>query len=565
MLKSQERTRPNPTDGVELPPSVFRVLGATALVTLFVGLVIQFWAAEIAAALEPVALRFDGDGLIDEENRGLVLRSVRVVSLLLVAAATSLSAWLWAWQSLAARLPERASPPLPLVPVRREDVAVVALAVTCLAVLSYRQLFRGFGFDEIATVQSVVESPSWLDVFGRAVVFNNHIPFSALSRLCRLLLGTTEQVYRLPAFVLGLASVPTVWWMGRVWFDCTTARGAAILLATAPLMVQYTASARGYTGVLLFGMASTVLFLSACRSGSRWKVPAYIVCSAVAIWFHLYGAFVVVAHAGYLLWAALWKRGLERRRFRAMLIALPASALLAGVLYLPVMARLIVEAGRRGRSPFQADFPWVVALELSGGLWLVVAPVAWGLWTLKRAHPGTATLAVALLVPAIVVPWVMRPFDLYPRFFVFLLPIWLQLAAFSLLGGDRRGTVRRRRIGSALVLLIALIWGIRSWSGPEEEGFRSASMQITREASANTVLVGVGSGAELTSYYLGRPLAIAGTVDELEALVEHSSTAMVLHRRGTVDIRPHPITRFLSGKAKAMEHGNVTVYTWHRE
>jgi len=549
-----------------------RTLGVAALLAILAAPAFVLFTDSIALQLESVALRFDGDQSLDAENRLMMWRMVRGAGGVLFVSGAGLLTWVWVWVSLARRLPDRIGARIE----RRgeallvRDVSAIVLGVSLLALFSVRALGRGFGYDEIVTVQNFVEAPTWWDVFSRTVVFNNHIPFSALSRTSRSLFGTAEWAYRLPAFLLGALAVPAMWLLGRRLFSRAAANVGLVLLATAPLMVEYSASARGYTGLLLFSTISTYLLLLQLGRPPSRILSGYVASASLAVWFHLYGILVVVAHALYLVWLA-WRatESVGRTTFRSMMISLLAVAGLSVLLYAPVLPRLFLEVQRRGNGSFQPDFPWTVALELSGGLVSVCVLVGLGLVLQLRDHQGSGVLLGLLLGVAITVPWLMRPFDLYPRFFMFLLPLWTLVASDTIVrlatwGEAERSPLPwlRRGIPAVVLIFVCGSWMYRSWTAIPEEGYRAAALTMMDGASAKTALVSMGLGGNLVSYYVGRPVPSVSTPEEVSTLATGAEEVRVAYRRSKNDVGEQDLRAFLETRSKSYPCGNVTVYKW---
>jgi len=542
-----------------------RCVVLTLCVAAVLSLVVLLFAAEIAAALEPLAVRFDGDGTLDAENRAVLTKLVSTLGGGLLLAAAAGGAWLMTWSVAVSRLQARAAgaPSVP-PPVTLTDVLIVLAAMATLTVLSARHLGRGLDFDEIATIKHVVLAPTWWDVFTRTVVFNNHIPFSALSRLSGWMFGAGEAAFRLPALVLGVAALPVTWFMARHWLGPAVAHAAVWLLAVAPLMVQYSASARGYTGLLLFGTLSTRLFLRSLEEPSRRYLVGSALALALSTWFHLYGVFIAGGQALTLAWL-LWRRPAElsQAACRGVLQALVGAGALTAMLYLPVAPRLLLEIARRGRGTFQPEFPLVMALELSGGSILVALLSAVGLWQLARGGWRGGVLPAITVGTTVLTMWVVHPRDLYVRFFMFLLPLAVIAIAAAVVGWPAAG--RLQRGAGWLVVAIVLVWGTRSNTSVPEEGYRSAALAVRAARSDGQVAIGIGVGSGLVDYYLGHPVPVADTLEDFRTLAGSAREVVVVHRRGVHEQVVHPVKLYLDEEAHSVTHfANMSVYVLRR-
>jgi hypothetical protein len=564
---------PTVTDVLSRPtPRAAVAVGLTlSALGVVLGLCLLLFTERAASFLEPLALQFDDDGVLVPENWSALLRVIQALGALMLAAVGGLLALGWTWESLGARLPAVQSTP---TATRRApsiwDAAALLVAAIALVWLVVRVWHRSLGYDEIVTVVDFVDAPGWWDTFTRNSVFNNHVPYSALARISRSLLGVDEWAVRLPALVLGLASLPVVWWLGTLIFDFRTSRIAVLLLAVSPLFVEYNAAARGYTGLLLFGALSTCLFLSALERRRVAALAGYLIASAIAIWFHLYGVFVLAGQALYLIYLALrFPATLTRSTFRLLLLCMIGAALTAGLLMAPLLPRIVLEIQRRGAGVFQPAFPWEVALVLSGGVLWVLALAAIGVaMSLRRRQPVTV-LAVLVAGVSMLLPWILKPFDLYHRFFVFLLPFWALFVAYPLVVAAKAAAAWRASPGLGRTVLVIATAAIvatlahRARTSVEEEGFRSAGAAMLDRASDDTIFVAIGSGGFLTSYYIARPLAMPETLEDFLEVTHDAREVRVVYRRSTrVEVDDDPIMLFLEDRAESVRFGRMTVYRW---
>ncbi len=128
-------------------------------------------------------------------------------------------------------------------------IALVVLTIVA-AILRIPSLFRPMGSDEAATFLYYASHPLSVAVtiYGSP---NNHILHSVLMHFSYLLFGRAEWALRLPAFLAGVALVPLTYLASRAVAD----RGAllaASLAASAPVLIDYSTDARGYTLLCCF-------------------------------------------------------------------------------------------------------------------------------------------------------------------------------------------------------------------------------------------------------------------------------------------------------------------------
>jgi mannosyltransferase len=150
-----------------------------------------------------------------------------------------------------------------------------------------------------------------------------------------LSLGSTEAFIRGLSVLFSLATVPVLYALGvRVW-GRTAGLLAAWLLAINAYHVRYAQEARGYVLVVFFATLATWLLIRHLQEPSSACWPAYTAACALAVYSHLFGALVVVAHGVSL--------GFLRRR------ELPSKDLLRSVRWLAYalvpIALIVVSVG----------------------------------------------------------------------------------------------------------------------------------------------------------------------------------------------------------------------------
>lgn len=88
---------------------------------------------------------------------------------------------------------------------------------------------------------------------------NNHIFHTILVNLSVRLFGFASWTVRLPAFVAGVLIVPGVYLLAKRIYDPWTGLVASLLTAFAPVLINYSTNARGYTLVALFTLIILIL------------------------------------------------------------------------------------------------------------------------------------------------------------------------------------------------------------------------------------------------------------------------------------------------------------------
>ena len=210
----------------------------------------------------------------------------------------------------------------------RELAPVVALTLVAFA-LRVSQLHQSLVGDEVYTYQ---------DILGRsfsAVLTTVHTggenspPLFFLLAWTAAHLGDASVWIRVPSVVLGSATVPVVYALGREVFSRVAGLIAAAVFVLAPFAVFYGIEARPYATMTFFVALSTLALLRAVETDSRWWWALYVLSAAAAAYSHYTAVFVLAAQAIWSLWV-------RRDRIRPAVVA---NALIAA-LYLPWLPHL---------------------------------------------------------------------------------------------------------------------------------------------------------------------------------------------------------------------------------
>jgi mannosyltransferase len=362
---------------------------------------------------------------------------------------------------------------------------VVLVLVAAGLLLRLHHLGTGLWYDEIQTLVEYVRSPLG-SIVTRYDSTNQHLLFSVLARISTVLLGESGFALRLPAAILGAASLGAFYLFA---VQVTTRREA--LLGTALLTLSYhhvwfSQNARGYSGLLLLTLLASTAFLRLLRDrDAGWGVAfVYGISAALAAYIHPTAVLVPIAHT--LVLAAMWWRA--RRTVPRGGVRPAAGIVLAGVLtlvlYAPVLSQVV--ATLTGDNPAGAETAWkspwwllaetvrVLATGLPGG-WplVVVAGLVAAAGVLSYARQGLA-VAMLLVLPAILTAAAILGLkhNLWPRFFFFS-------AGFAVLIAIRGGFVLCRlalkergelvaTAGAVLVVMASALTVPRAWQPKQD-------------------------------------------------------------------------------------------------
>jgi len=311
--------------------------------------------------------------------------------------------------------------------------AILAVVLVAALVVRLNDLGDGLWYDEIDTLVHYVRRPLGyiVSTFDNK---NQHVLYSVLAHWSTAAFGDSVWALRLPAALLGVASIAALAWFGIIVTSRAEAIAASALLALSYHHVWFSQNARGYTGLMLATLiASGMLVRMTSATSPRLRLAmGYSITMALALYIHMTAALIVAGHG--IWWLAL----VIARRDKPIwptallpLVALALSSVFALILYIPVLSKLLptllapsvggTTAEWRNPLWFVAETTQGLARGLPGG-WLTFGLAAiialCGLGSYARRSPAITAL---MLLPAMVTGATMLAAEqnLWPRFFFF--------------------------------------------------------------------------------------------------------------------------------------------------
>jgi hypothetical protein len=308
---------------------------------------------------------------------------------------------------------------------------------------------------------------------------------------------------RLLSALMGVATVPVVYWIGKELFSPRAGILAALLLAINPFALRYAQEARSYSLLVLLVSVSFLAFFSYIKQPSRFWSLCYVLSTTLALYAHFFAALAVLVQLVSL--AAL---PADRRRF-AIRQALQFGIVI--VLGLPLLWFVVFrDRGQLGWAPpvhwrdAYDVFRFMVGSGLKFGIAVMaflITATAWigrcrkQRWTVENWSVLVVVLWLFLPVVITLAVSVWKPIYA-PRFLIFCLPAALLLVAEGI------AEVRFAWIRYALVL--ALVVGE---IGPIRSYYQEAGQEDWKSAIAFLAAsVRAGDAAVLPNAYCELPL-----------------------------------------------------------
>jgi mannosyltransferase len=384
-------------------------------------------------------------------------------------------------------------------------VAVVVLLLIAFALRLYK-LNTGFWLDEIITVGEFARR-DWLAIITQIPIPNNHLLYTLLTKLSVNLFGETEWSARLPAMVLGALTPAVSYLLFRKFYSESASFCAGLFMALNCWAVWFSQDARGYSGLILFGLLETWFFLNHIETKKPASALAYVFCAGIAVWFHLYGGFLIAAQ---LCWGLLLAAAKKARA--APLLLTVAAGLFALSLYLPASAQLY----RYGIGPARETAPILslglfkeLLLMISGGNYLAAGSifallVLTGFFGVWKKQPGFVFIYLASAILLTAFSAFAKVF-IVARFLFYPLPLFMLSLALGL--EKIAGLPRQKSLRIALTLIlpalvcIAMIPGLKNYYRLGKQGYRDAATYIKQKHPGQQVIAYGYAGKWFVYYY----------------------------------------------------------------
>lgn len=327
--------------------------------------------------------------------------------------------------------------------------AAVTLAITLI------RIGRSFNYDEGYTYYFFINGGSVRRALTTQVVFNNHPMFSAIQAAGWRLGFVGESVQRLGPALCGAATVGLVAWIVARRCGLGASALAAAVLMLNPIYIEQVRQLRGYAlAALCVLVAAVAMHRSVDDRRRRWL---YLQGAAMvlAVTTHAYSAVTLL-----MLAVAMVALGWVRRDHLATWTIAAFAAL---VIMWPILDDMRDNAEARGNR-YAPDFPtdlfrtllgWQTGVVVVTGL--LVAAGAVTIARRSRRHLVAVVASASVFAVVVLALWqLVQPFDLYPRFFLSVIPL---VAVVAGLGADR--LPEPARLGAVAIVVALSFPGVR--------------------------------------------------------------------------------------------------------
>lgn len=394
--------------------------------------------------------------------------------------------------------------------------ALLAAITLLAAALRFYQLGQwSLWIDEIFTISRAQTHFSDLSALLRNLPTTLWLPFSMIFTEWSLkAFGTTEWSARLASALIGIFSIPILFFPARKTMGSGAALILALLLAVSPWHLFWSQNARFYTALMLFYSLAAFAFFFAIEHNR----PKYLLLFYVLLYFaaseRLIAIFILPVILVYLAALSLLRiekpPGLHRHSLLVLFAPMILMVLFDVVRYTITGSSITLFAidafaGQQFEDParlfvaiiFNIGLP-VIALALVGGLYLL----------LKKSRLGLFFLLSAMLPLVLLV--LLNPIMFTKDRYVFMtLPCWLILAAITI-----KELVRQTQGLGKLLALAVIVMLVAEAAGNNllyyrvndgnRRDWRAAFEMIKERAVDGDVFV--AWWPEFSPYYLGQEI-----------------------------------------------------------
>ena len=170
--------------------------------------------------------------------------------------------------------------------------SLVGLTIIGVFLRFYNLGFNSLWLDEASTYGFAVKSFPEIWQATSAGEFNP--PLFYWVEHVMLMFGNNEVVLRFVPALLGVLTIPLVYFFGKEFIDRNVGIIAAAAFAVSPFLIFYSQEARAYSMMLFFVAFAMVFYLKALKINDITNWALFGVMSALAFWAHFY-AFPIIA------------------------------------------------------------------------------------------------------------------------------------------------------------------------------------------------------------------------------------------------------------------------------
>ncbi|WAC05032.1 MAG: glycosyltransferase family 39 protein [Methanoregula sp.] len=230
--------------------------------------------------------------------------------------------------------------------LRRSRYVQLLLALTLIsAFLRFYNLgFNSLWLDEASTY--TISKGSFLEIWQVTAGGEFNPPLFYWTEHIMLMFGNSEVILRLIPALLGVFTIPLVYFIGKEFLDRNTGIIAAAFCTFSPFLIFFSQEARAYSMMLFFIAFAMVFYLKALKTNDikHWAIFGFL--SALAFWSHFYALVMI----GSLVLYGLYELVPKIRKDISTVRPIAAGGVVFGLICLPLIIIMIQLFAKRTAS-----------------------------------------------------------------------------------------------------------------------------------------------------------------------------------------------------------------------
>jgi len=412
-------------------------------------------------------------------------------------------------------------------------VLLLLLSITVLAALNrLPYLWRPMGHDEAYTYIAFASRGLRIAITDYHLP-NNHVFHTVLVSIATWLFGDSPAVVRLPVFIAGILIVPAIYILAKSFYSREIGLVSAAILASAPVLIDYSTNARGY---MLLALFTVLLFTCGAyvvknRNEVAWAL--LVLFASLGIYTNPTMIYPIAVLFAWLLLEGIFGYAdfsYGARFYRYLVFAMASIVFVSVLLYMPLVLYSGLDSliGNNFIAPLRwSDFMQSVPVrirntwdewnrDLPGAVsWIGMTGLAISI-ALSLNKIRQVALLFAASISGIGTILILQRVAPWPRVWLFLFPLVVMWIAAGLLGflhfvtQKLTADARTFRLLSGLLIVLPLLaGGIRSYTYFDTKAFspgelEKAAIYLSETLKPGDVVVVISPDTVILDYYLRR-------------------------------------------------------------
>jgi len=251
-----------------------------------------------------------------------------------------------------------------------------------------------------------------------------------------LMFGKTEEILRFVPAVLGVLTIPLIYFVGKEFLDRNVGIIAAIAATFSPFLIFYSQEARAYSMTVFFIAFAMIFYLKALKNNDIKNWALFGLLSAFAFWSHYYVFVLIAALVIYAIGIQMMDIRKNIKKLGLVLLSVLVFSLVCLPIIIVTIQRFFIrtaEAPKFGAQGF--DIIYSTLLQISGSgeilLFLYVFLFIAGLVHLSLSNKKQALFLISLLFLTFFISYILSyKLPMNPRYLIFLsIPIYIGIGA----------------------------------------------------------------------------------------------------------------------------------------